>query len=84
MSDSFVKILMIAAGVAAAFVLVRYWVRISTFLQEVIAELKKVNWTSRKDLINSSFIVIISAVCLGCFITLTDLLLSRGLNTLIR
>ncbi len=59
-------------------------VKVKTFLEEVIAELKKVNWTSRKDLINSSFIVIISAVCLGCFITLTDLILSRGLNTLIR
>ena len=59
-------------------------VKVKTFLEEVIAELKKVNWTSRKDLINSSFIVIISAVCLGCFITLSDLILSRGLNTLIR
>ena len=58
--------------------------KVKTFLEEVIAELKKVNWTSRPDLINSSFIVIISAVCLGCFITLTDLILSRGLSRIIR
>ena len=59
-------------------------IKVRTFIEEVIAELKKVNWTPRKDLINSSFIVIISAICLGCFITLTDLVLSRGLNTIIR
>ncbi|MBF0593732.1 MAG: preprotein translocase subunit SecE [Candidatus Omnitrophica bacterium] len=59
-------------------------VKAKTFIEEVLAELKKVNWTARKDLINSSFIVIISAICLGCFITLTDLILSRGLNTIIR
>ncbi|MBF0387370.1 MAG: preprotein translocase subunit SecE [Candidatus Omnitrophica bacterium] len=59
-------------------------IKAKTFIEEVIVELKKVNWTSRKDLINSSFIVIISAICLGCFITLTDLILSRGLNTIIR
>lgn len=58
--------------------------KVKTFLEEVVAELKKVNWTARKDLINSSFIVIISAICLGCFITLIDLILSRGLNSIIR
>jgi preprotein translocase subunit SecE len=58
--------------------------KIKTFIEEVIAEMKKVTWTSRKDLINATLVVIMSAFCLGVFITLTDLLLSRGLNTLIR
>ena len=58
--------------------------KIKTFIEEVIAEMKKVTWTSRKDLVNATLIVILSSVCLGAFITLTDLVLSRGLNTLIR
>ena len=84
MSDSFLRIVSIVAGVVVLGFVVRFWVQIKTFMLEVVAELKKVSWTSRKDLINSSFIVIISAICLGCFITLTDLLLSRGLNILVR
>ena len=58
--------------------------KIKKFIEEVIAEMKKVTWTSRKDLVNATLIVILSSFCLGAFITLTDLVLSRGLNTLIR
>lgn len=59
-------------------------IRVKSFIEEVIAELKKVNWTTRNDLINAAFVVIISAICLGLFITTTDLILSRGLNAIIR
>ncbi len=59
-------------------------IKIKTFIEEVLAELKKVSWTPRKDLINSTWIVLISAICLGLFITGTDLLLSRGMNSIIR
>jgi preprotein translocase subunit SecE len=58
--------------------------KIKTFIEEVIAEMKKVSWTSRKDLVNSTFVVIISALCLGVFITLVDLVLSRSINLIIR
>ncbi|MEI8011558.1 MAG: preprotein translocase subunit SecE [Candidatus Omnitrophota bacterium] len=58
--------------------------KIKVFLEEVMAELKMVSWTSRKDLINSTWIVLISAICFGAFITLTDVLLSRGMNSIIR
>ncbi|MFH0754057.1 MAG: preprotein translocase subunit SecE [Candidatus Omnitrophota bacterium] len=59
-------------------------IKIKTFITEVLVELKKVSWTSRKDLINATWIVLISAICLGLFITTTDLLLSRGMNIIIR
>ncbi|MBF0123076.1 MAG: preprotein translocase subunit SecE [Candidatus Omnitrophica bacterium] len=58
--------------------------KVKTFIEEVIAEMQKVTWTTRKDLINSALIVIMSSVCLGVFITLTDLLLSRGLKLIVR
>lgn len=59
-------------------------VKVKTFIEEVIAEMKKVTWTTRKDLINATLIVIMSSVCLGAFITLTDLFLSRGLKLIVR
>lgn len=59
-------------------------IKAKNFIEEVIVELKKVSWTSRQELINSTFIVIISAICLGFFITLVDLLVSRGLNLIIK
>ena len=58
--------------------------KIKIFLEEVFAEMKKVNWTPRPDLINTTFVVIVATICLGFFITLCDLILSRGLNTIIR
>jgi len=54
------------------------------FIEEVFAELKRVNWTPRQDVINTTFVVIVASVCLGFFITLCDLILSRGLNVIIR
>ncbi len=57
---------------------------VKTFIGEVLAELKKVSWTPRKDLINATWIVLISAICLGLFITSTDLLLSRGMHFIVR
>jgi preprotein translocase SecE subunit len=58
--------------------------KIKTFIEEVLAELQKVSWTPRKDLINATWIVLISAICLGLFITTTDLLISRGMHAIIR
>ena len=58
--------------------------KIKTFIEEVFAELNKVSWTPRKDLINATWIVLISSICLGLFITTTDLILSRGMQAIIR
>jgi preprotein translocase SecE subunit len=58
--------------------------KIKTFIEEVLVELSKVSWTPRKDLINATWIVLISAICLGLFITLIDVILSRGMNAIIR
>ncbi len=57
---------------------------VKTFIEEVIAELKKVSWTPRKDLINATWIVLISAICLGFFITFVDLLLTQGMRVIVR
>ena len=54
------------------------------FFKEVTAELKKVTWTTRQELISSAWVVIVSSLCLGFFIALTDLILSRLIALIIR
>ncbi len=78
------KIAGIALGVVALYFLIRHRKEIIKFVEEVLAELQKVSWTPRKDLINATWIVLISAICLGLFITTTDLLISRGMQAIIR
>jgi len=51
--------------------------KVKKFILEVISELKKVSWSSRKEVIDSTWLVIVSAGFLGLFIAFTDFLLSR-------
>ena len=51
--------------------------KIKKFFLEVVSELKKVSWSSRKELINSTWIVIVSTAILGLYISLTDFVLSK-------
>jgi len=58
--------------------------KIKRFIFEVVSELKKVSWSSRKEIINSTWLVIVSAGLLGLFIGLTDLMLSRLIGLVIK
>jgi preprotein translocase subunit SecE len=58
--------------------------KIQKFFSEVVAELKKVSWTSRQELIDATRLVIVSSFFLGIFIGATDFVLSRFLTILIR
>jgi preprotein translocase subunit SecE len=54
------------------------------FVSEVAAELRKVSWLTRKDLIDSAKIVLISVFILGIYLAVVDLVLARGLSLIIR
>jgi preprotein translocase subunit SecE len=54
--------------------------KIVKFFQEVRAELKKVSWPTRKELIDSTKVVIIASVLLILFIGLVDVILARLLK----
>ena len=43
------------------------------FLAEVSAELKKSSWPTRKELIDSTLVVIVTVLILGIFVALADL-----------
>ncbi len=46
--------------------------RIKQFYQETITELKKCTWPTRQELIESTFVVILSIVMLGIFVAAVD------------
>ena len=58
--------------------------KIGKFLAEVMAELKKVSWSTRSELIESTQVVLISTAFLGIFIAATDLVLSRLIGIIIK
>lgn len=71
----------ILAGIVIA--LFFYRTKIQTFLTEVSVELKKVSWPTRKELVDSTWIVLISSIALTVFIATTDFALSKFLSLII-
>jgi len=58
--------------------------KIRKFISEVVAELKKVSWSTRRDLIDSTWVVIISSAILGVFIGASDFVLSKLVELLFK
>jgi len=58
--------------------------KIRKFIGEVIAEMKKVSWTTRKELVDSTLIVIFSSFLLGIFVGIIDFAFSKGVAVIIR
>ncbi|MFO8098429.1 MAG: preprotein translocase subunit SecE [Salinibacter sp.] len=56
------------------------WIR--DYLQNVVEEMKKVNWPSRDELISSTFITIVATFIISGFIFLADQAISTVLNFL--
>jgi len=57
---------------------------IQKFIGEVIAEMKKVSWTTRSELVDSTLIVIFSSFLLGIFVGVIDFAFSRGVSVIIK
>jgi preprotein translocase subunit SecE len=51
--------------------------RIREFVQEVLAEFRKVTWPSRQELVNSTVVVIVVTVVLAVFLGAVDIALAR-------
>ncbi|MBN2120077.1 MAG: preprotein translocase subunit SecE [Candidatus Omnitrophica bacterium] len=64
--------------------IISFFTRIPAFLSEVHQELKKVSWSTRSELINATIVVLIGSFCLTLFISLSDILLARLLQVLVR
>jgi preprotein translocase subunit SecE len=58
--------------------------KIPKFLKEVREELKKVNWSTRQELIGAATVVVVIAAFLTTYIALIDLGLSKLVHILFR
>jgi preprotein translocase subunit SecE len=58
--------------------------RIREFVQEVLAEFRKVTWPSREELINSTTIVIVVTLVLAFFLGGVDIALSKVVERILR
>lgn len=59
------------------------WNRVQTYLREVIYELRKVVWPSRKETIGSTSVVVIIVILCGIYLGFVDFLLARFVRFLI-
>lgn len=57
---------------------------VRTFFEEVVIELKKCSWPTRKELFGQSVVVVISVIILGGFVGLCDLVNMGFLKLVIR
>ena len=58
--------------------------KVQGFIGEVFAELKKVSWTTRRELLDATLIVIFSSLFLGLFVAVIDFVLSKGVFLIVR
>lgn len=61
-----------------------YVEKVTTFLQEVQAETKKVTWPSRRDVLGSTLVVIVGVFIVAGFLGIIDFALSLVIGSLIR
>lgn len=58
--------------------------KISNFIKESIAELKKVIWPTQKDLKSSTIVVITTIIIASIFIGLIDIFFTKALTLFIK
>jgi len=56
---------------------------VQTYWRETVAEIQKVTWPSKEELVGSTIVVTVVSLILGFFIFGVDLLLARGVSTLL-
>ena len=57
-----------------------WWGRSRTFLQEVRAELRRVTWPSRAEVIATTWVVVLTSAFFGAYLWGLDLLFARAVN----
>ena len=54
-----------------------WWTRIRTFLSEVRAEMKKVTYPSRDEVVTTSIVVVVASFIFGIFLWISDILIVK-------
>jgi preprotein translocase subunit SecE len=58
--------------------------RVREFVQEVLAEFRKVTWPTRQELLNSTMVVIVVTVVIAFFLGGVDIVLARVVERILR
>ncbi len=58
--------------------------RIRNYLADVWAEMRKVSWVKRKELLTTTLVVIVFSFVMAVFIGVADLIFSRLLNLVLK
>ena len=61
-----------------------YFRKVQQFFKEVMVELRKVNWPSRQEIINSTTVVLVVTVVIAFFLGAVDVGLSRVVGFILR
>ena len=61
-----------------------WWKKVTVFFSEVRTEIKKSSFPSREEVIGTTGVVIITCVVFAIFLWLTDLLIIKGYEGLIK
>jgi preprotein translocase subunit SecE len=64
--------------------MVNPFLKVQEFVIEVWVELKKSSWPTRKELVDSTIVVIVTILVLGIFVALADLVFLRIVALLTR
>jgi preprotein translocase subunit SecE len=59
---------------------IRWYKRFWAFLKESRAELRKVTWPSRSEVVNTTLVVIVAIVFFGFFLFFMDIIFSWAIN----
>lgn len=78
------KIILVASAVALSVLVIKNYAKIKTFILEVRAELTRVSWSTRQELVGSTAVVIAITSITAVFIGLIDLFLSKILSLLFK
>jgi len=62
---------------------IAWWTQFRQYLREVVHELRKVVWPSRKETIGTTSVVLVIVIISGVFLGVVDLILSRFIRLLI-
>lgn len=58
--------------------------KIQKFVMEVVVELKKVSWSTRRELMDATWLILLSSAFLGVYIGAADFVLSKIVGLLIK
>jgi preprotein translocase subunit SecE len=62
----------------------QWWNRLKTFLQEVVAETKKVTWPTKQEVMNTTTVVLAASFIFGVYLYFCDFVFLKVIQRIFR